>query len=205
MHNQVIEDSTLHLLAGLIGLNPLSMASLGLWLNLYSTFIPTDLSSTWCFSNFLACTQLHWLVSATGSIQDSIEMKFNWPWVRWEVGLSGPFKHFCLEHSSTKELFCSFGSARLLSYWFHNVPPQALILFLDIAQNHVSGGQPALNEEAKSLCILEEKKWVYFHIVCLCVCFCARIRDNQRMPCRESSGDSWSLAVRHLIIGWGPF
>lgn len=138
-------------------------------------------------------------------IQDSIEMKFNWPWVRWEVGLSGPFKHFCLEHSSTKELFCSFGSARLLSYWFHNVPPQALILFLDIAQNHVSGGQPALNEEAKSLCILEEKKWVYFHIVCLCVCFCARIRDNQRMSCRESSGDSWSLAVRHLIIGWGPF
>lgn len=131
-------------------------------------------------------------------IQDSIEMKFNCPWVRWEVELSGPFKHFCLEHSSTKELFCSFGSARLLSYWFHNVPPQALILFLDIAQNHVSGGQPALNEEAKSLCILEEKKWVYFHIVCLCVCFCARIRDNRRMPCRLERA-----LETHEVWQWG--
>lgn len=86
-------------------------------------------------------------------IRDSTEMKFNWIWVKWEIELLDPFKHFCLEHPPTKA-FCLLGSARLLAYWFHNVPPQKLNLFLDIVQNHVSGDQLAASAESKSLYIL---------------------------------------------------
>lgn len=86
------------------------------------------------------------------------EIKFNWPWVNWEVEFSGSFKLFCLENPPTKKTFLLTGINKDLSYWFHNVFPQILNLFLDIVQNEVSRDQLAANEKSKTLCILEKNK-----------------------------------------------
>lgn len=111
------------------------------------------------------------LVSAFGDqliAWDSIEMKFKQIGVKWEMELSGLFKYFYLAHSSTIKASCSLGSARLLSYWFHNVPlPPALNLCLAFAQKHAPGDQLVANNGPKDLCIYwrERNKYIYLYVL----------------------------------------
>lgn len=111
------------------------------------------------------------LVSAFGDqliAWDSTEMKFKQIGVKWEMELSGLFKYFYLAHSSTIKASCSLGSARLLLYWFHNVPlPPVLNLCLAFAQKYAPGDQLVANDGPKDLYIYwrERNKYIYIYLL----------------------------------------